>query len=61
MRIPKEFGAKEGEISINQEGNRWIIEPIESKTWPKNFFEQIRIEDPKFTRPEQGAHRAVDL
>jgi virulence-associated protein VagC len=57
LRIPKKFGAREGEVSIEQVGERWIVEPLVAATWPKGFFRKIRIEDPGFTRPEQGDHR----
>jgi virulence-associated protein VagC len=57
LRIPGKFAAKEGEVSIEQVGTRWIVEPVVSESWPKGFFGKIRITDPAFSRPEQGSHR----
>ena len=28
--------------------------PTSSSTWPRDFFEDIRIDDPGFSRPDQG-------
>lgn len=61
MRIPKELNAREGEISITRQGNRWIVEPVKRRTWPTEFFKKIKITDPDFKRPEQGEHRSVEL
>jgi virulence-associated protein VagC len=61
MRLPKELNAREGEISITRQGNRWIVEPVKARKWPKDFFKKIRITDPDFKRPEQGEHRPVEL
>jgi virulence-associated protein VagC len=61
LRIPKELEPKEGEMSIHRKGNCWIVEPVKTKSWPKNFFEKIHIEDPSFIRHDQGAHSPVDL
>ena len=58
MRIPRKFGAQEGEVSIQQVGNQWIVEPIAPVAWPENFFEQVRVNDPAFARPDQGEHRS---
>ena len=32
-----------------------ILEPVKPGNWPENFFEAIRIDDPTFDRPDQGA------
>lgn len=60
LRIPKELEPKEGEMRIERKGKRWIVEPVASKAWPRNFFNRVRIDDPEFTRPEQGGHRKFD-
>ncbi|NDV61446.1 AbrB/MazE/SpoVT family DNA-binding domain-containing protein [Puniceicoccales bacterium CK1056] len=57
LRIPRKFGAKEGEVTIERVGNRWLVEPHIPEEWPKDFFRKIRITDPDFNRPEQGDHR----
>lgn len=61
LRIPKELEPHEGEMSIYRKGNCWIVEPLDTKSWPKDFFKKIHINDPKFVRPDQGTHRSVDL
>ncbi len=60
LRIPKELEPSEGEMRIERKGNSWVVEPVASKSWPRNFFKKVRIEDPAFVRPEQGAHRSFD-
>lgn len=57
LRIPRKFNAREGEVLIEQVGERWIVEPVKPGEWPKGFFRSIRIDDPGFSRPEQGEHR----
>lgn len=57
LRIPKELEPREGEMRIECIGKRWIVEPVATKTWPRNFFKKVRIEDPEFVRPDQGKHR----
>ena len=57
LRIPSKFKAKEGEVSIKQVGNQWVVEPLLPAKWPRGFFRKIRIEDPAFIRAEQGEHR----
>ena len=29
--------------------------PTSANTWPKDFFQNIRIDDPAFSRPNQGS------
>lgn len=60
LRIPKELEPREGEMRIERKGKRWIVEPVKSKTWPRNLFKKIRINTPDFVRPEQGGHRKFD-
>jgi len=31
LRLPKELNAREGEISIKRQGNRWIVEPVKAR------------------------------
>ena len=31
-----------------------ILEPLKPTAWPEHFFENIRIDDPAFARPDQG-------
>ena len=58
LRIPKELQPEEGEVEIEQDGERWIVSPVRAATWPKNFFARIRLSDPTpLRRPSQGEHR----
>ena len=61
IRVPDEFKLKAGEISIRREGDALILEPVTAARgqWPPGFFESIRIDDPAFERPTQGAMPAV--
>ncbi len=55
VRLPKEIRFETSTVSIRQEGNAVILEPIKAANWPDDFFEAIHIEDPAFTRQPQGA------
>jgi virulence-associated protein VagC len=54
VRLPVGFEFADKEVTIRREGNAVVLEPMKAKTWPEGFFEQIRIDDPKFQRPPQG-------
>jgi virulence-associated protein VagC len=60
LRIPKELEPREGEMHIERKGKRWIVEPVNAKAWPRNFFKKVRINNPEFSRPDQGGHRSFD-
>lgn len=53
VRLPKEFRFSGDEVSIRREGAAVILEPVAKRKWAKGFFRSIRIDDPKFERPEQ--------
>ena len=59
VKLPAEFRFAGDVVSIRREGKAVILEPVEADVpvaaWPDGFFESIRIDDPKFTRPDQGA------
>jgi virulence-associated protein VagC len=61
LRLPKNLNPKEGVVSIEAEGSRWIVEPVKPRKWPRDFFKKIRIDDSAFGRPGQGMHRNVEL
>jgi antitoxin VapB len=63
LRLPKELGASEGEeVEIDAQGDRWIVRPAKPAAWPRGFFTRIRLNDPSpLKRPDQGAHRKIDL
>lgn len=54
VKLPEGFRFDSEAVSIRREGETVILEPVKSIQWPEGFFEAIRIDDPKFVRPEQG-------
>jgi virulence-associated protein VagC len=59
--LPEEFRFEASIVSIRREGDAVILEPIKAVHWPEKFFEQIRIEDPRFVRPPQGQTPSAPL
>ena len=53
--LPEEFRFETRTVSIRRQGDAVILEPIGPSHWPKHFFDDIRIDDPSFTRPDQGS------
>jgi len=51
VRLPKAFRLKGNEVKIRKEGEKIILEPLESGTWPKGFWEDFTA-DPDFKVPE---------
>ena len=54
VRIPKELRFEGREVSIRRMGDGVLLVPVKASSWPDGFFESIRIEDDRFTRPDQG-------
>ena len=54
VKLPDGFHFEGDVVSIRREGEAVILEPVKAATWPPGFFDRIRIDDPAFTRPEQG-------
>jgi len=54
VKLPNGFQFEGDTVSIRREGEAVILEPVKPATWPHAFFDRIRIDDPAFTRPEQG-------
>ena len=54
VRIPKEFRFDGKLVSIRPFGDGVVLLPVKASSWPDGFFEKIRIDDPKFSRAEQG-------
>ena len=52
--MPEGFRFEETTVIIHRDGDAVILEPIIPATWPEGFFEKIRIDDPKFVRPDKG-------
>lgn len=59
VRIPKELRFESREVSIRRLGDGVLLVPLKASTWPEGFFENIRIEDANFTRPDQGELPAI--
>ena len=55
VRLPEEFRFNGPTVSIRRQGDAVILEPLKPAAWPEGFFAKIRIEDPAFIRPSQGA------
>ena len=53
-KLPDEFRFDESTVAIRKEGDAVILEPVRLKNWPAGFFDEIRVDDPQFTRPPQG-------
>jgi hypothetical protein len=41
-------------VSLQDEGDANVSDPVKSNVWPEKFFDSIHITDPAFVRPEQG-------
>jgi virulence-associated protein VagC len=54
VKLPSDFRFDQKTVSIRRQGSAVLLEPIGSLSWPKDFFESIRIDDPAFSRPDQG-------
>jgi len=54
VALPEEFRFSDATVSIRKEGQAVILEPVKTDTWPAGFFDDIRIDDPTFARPQQG-------
>ena len=53
--LPAEFQFETATVSIRRLGDAVILEPVRPDRWPDHFFEDIRIDDPGFARPNQGS------
>jgi virulence-associated protein VagC len=62
IHLPPEFHIDAPTVSIRRQGDAVILEPASPSRWPDHFFDDIRIDDPAFTRPDQGpTPRTVSL
>jgi len=57
--LPEEFRFETTTVSIRREGDAVILEPVKPPHWPAHFFNDIRISDPAFARPDQGPTPSV--
>lgn len=60
VRLPKEFRFKGSEVKIRKEGNRIILEPMETSDWPDGFWD-IFTPDPDFETPQALPVKHFDL
>ena len=54
VKLPDDFRFDGESVWISRQGDAVILQPIRSAEWPATFFEDIRIDDPAFRRPDQG-------
>jgi len=54
IHLPEEFRFPGRTVSIRRDGDSVVLQATKPNQWPKHFFENIRIDDPTFVRPEQG-------
>jgi virulence-associated protein VagC len=54
VKLPAEFHFDTTRISVRKDGDAVVLEPIKPTSWPARFFDDIRVEDPRFVRPPQG-------
>ena len=54
VSLPRGVSLPTGTVSVRQEGEAVILEPVRAAAWPEGFFEEIHISDPAFERPAQG-------
>ncbi len=54
VKLPEEFHLQGNTVSIRRQGEAIVLEPVKAAKWPEGFFDDIRIDDPAFSRPPQG-------
>jgi virulence-associated protein VagC len=54
VTLPSEFRFDVATVTIRKVGDAVILEPVKASSWPDGFFQDIRIDDPAFCRPDQG-------
>ena len=54
VKLPEDFRFDGDSVWISRQGDAVILQPIRPAKWPKAFFQDIRIDDPAFCRPDQG-------
>jgi antitoxin VapB len=51
VRLPRAFRFKAKEVKIRKEGEKVILEPLESEAWPEGFWDDFG-QDPDFEIPD---------
>jgi len=54
VKLPEDFRFDTESVWISRQGDAVILQPMKSAQWPARFFEDVRIDDPAFGRPDQG-------
>ena len=60
VRLPKEFRFKGSEVRIRKDGNKVILEPLDTSDWPVGFW-GIFTPDPEFEVPKALPTKPLDL
>ncbi len=60
VRLPKEFRFKGSEVRIRKEGEKVILEPMETSDWPFGFWE-VFTPDSDFEVPKPLPNKPFDL
>ena len=61
VKLPDDFRFDGESVWISRQGDAVILQPMRKAHWPAMFFEDIRIEDPAFCRPDQGQTPAAPV
>ncbi|MBW1787238.1 MAG: AbrB/MazE/SpoVT family DNA-binding domain-containing protein [Deltaproteobacteria bacterium] len=60
VRLPKAFRFKGSEVKIRKNGNRVILEPLETSDWPAGFWDMF-TSDIDFETPRALPSKPFDL
>jgi antitoxin VapB len=52
VRLPKEFRFEGDEVAIRREGQRVVLEPIKSRSWPQRYWRSWTKVSSDFDVPE---------
>jgi virulence-associated protein VagC len=54
VKLPDDFRFDATTVWISRQGTAVLLQPRKPASWPATFFDEIRIDDPAFARPDQG-------
>lgn len=54
VKLPDGFRFATGEVTLRRFGEAVILSPSRPGSWPDRFFDDVRIDDPAFSRSDQG-------
>jgi len=60
VRLPKAFRFKGTEVRIRKEGDKVVLEPLETSEWPAGFWE-LFTPDPEFETPNPLSTNHFDI